>query len=182
MQALVEPGTTTPCSGAWRILRAGTVAVVAVGLGVLGHLAGGGDAPALSALIVAWAVAATTCWHLSGRRWTVRSLTGALGLTQSVMHVLCSLQCGMDMANGGGVMVTTHAVATVVAVLVLRFAEATAWSLLEALILRPVAAAAHVRTPALRRPLRALVWYEARAVRSALLVQGDPLRGPPVAV
>lgn len=182
VQGHVESRRPRVCVGGWRHLRAASVSLTAVGLAVGGHLYGGGTAPRWGAFAIVWALAALVSWHLSRRRWSVRTLIGALVLTQAAMHCLCSLQGDMAMAHGGATMLTGHLVATGVSVTCLRYGEATACALAEVLLLRPVGVASRLATPVVvvrRRTYRVHAWREARSVAAWLRVCADPLRGPP---
>jgi hypothetical protein len=104
-----------------RAARSGAVALAAVGTSVGGHALAGGSVPSPAALAgFTLAVAALTTW-LARLRWTPARLLAALGVAQGGFHL------GFEhLAPGTGLstdlrMVAWHAVAGVVAcVLVLR--------------------------------------------------------------
>jgi hypothetical protein len=178
-----------PTSGAPRLGRGAVVGVTAMGLALAGHVAGGGSLPtptsagALLALSVAGSVA------LSGRRWTLSALLVMLLGVQVVFHVAfgghpsaAGFAAHRHAAHSLGVsMVSAHLLAALTAALLLRRGESWCWRLV-ALLSRPVqiarvfgahpvpaSAARSVQSP--DRPLPAL--------RSLLLADAQPRRGPP---
>lgn len=174
-----RPGSVV-CSGGWRVARATTVSLVALGLAVGGHVYGGGSTPPWQVFAIVWAVAGGLSWSCSGHRWTSRELVAILLLVQAVMHMTCALGPAPETGAPGAVMLSGHALATAVSAAVLRYGEDAAWCLLDVLLLRPFAAVAASATVAAPWAASAIVrWPHACSNMARLLSRTIPLRGPP---
>lgn len=177
-------------TGAARWLRGTTVALAATGLGLVGHVAGGGSVLPTRPLLVLFAALVAGSVALSGRRWTLNPLLAVLLGTQVVFHVafagathhLAGLDHQMMGAhNPSWRMTGAHVAAAVLTALLLRRGETWCWQL-AALVTRPVRAARLLTSPSL---VASSCWRPAcanrvTALRSLLLVYAAPRRGPPV--
>jgi hypothetical protein len=173
-------------------MRGAMVAATAMGLALAGHVAGGGSAPASTTAIALFGLTAAGSVALSGRRWTLAELLTVLIGVQVVFHVAFGHQVGSSGVSvhehaGHGVsasMLIAHLLASFAAALLLRRGESWCWRLI-ALLNRPVrvarlfvvrrvpgSAAGSVQPG--QRPLPVL--------RSLLLVDAQPRRGPPALV
>lgn len=132
MSASFDPTSTTG-----RRLRAGLFAVVAAQLAALGHLAGGGRVPDLSALLTTTAVIAPVAGTLARRRRRFPAILGVLVLAQVLFHLLFCLTGHGDHAMPmdsrsdptSPRMLAFHLVAAALTALVLTCGEAAAFRL-----------------------------------------------------
>lgn len=174
------------CHGSWRHLRAAPVSLIALALGVFGHLLGGGQAPNALTFLLVWAIAAALSWSLSDRRFTVVPLAGVLIAVQAVMHLICLAEPGAASHHhgdtiSGPTMLMGHAAATLIAVTVLRFGEHTLWNLLDALLLTPARLVFAAPIVASRPwPIGAYIEHMRTVPVSQWLLRNDPVRGPPL--
>lgn len=171
------------CRGVLRHLRATAVSLIALSLGVGGHMLGGGHPPTALVFLGVWALAVVVTWPATGRRLTFWTLAGVLVVVQTGMHVVSSLHPAGGHHHGsdsyGWAMFIGHAVATGIAIVVLGYGERVLWSLLETLVLRPLQVIIAAQTP---RDSRSSVCIEAARHRPRvwLCAAADPARGPPM--
>jgi len=106
--------------------RAVELAATAVGLGVAGHMLGGGSvSPAV--LVPAFVPLLILARFCARKELSTTVIALTLSLGQSWVHMLASLT-GHGQAMNGTSMLCGHALATVVALLILRRREALAWT------------------------------------------------------
>jgi hypothetical protein len=154
-----------------------------MGLSVAGHLVAGGSLPASTTAATLLGLAVAGSVALSGRRWTVSSLVSVLLGVQVVCHVALAGGHNHQQAAHGvsGPMVVAHVLAALVTAALLSRGESWCWRLV-ALLGRPVhiARVFAARTPAdLGARLLPPVAGSLAALRSSLLVDAQPRRGPP---
>jgi hypothetical protein len=125
-----------PTRGAVRVLRAVVVGAAAVGVSLLGHLAGQAVVPSGVTLAASIVAAALVTWALSSRQWTAASLTGLLLAAQSVLHTVFTLGAGESGGHQLEPMIGGHLAATLVVVVVLTRGESLLWAVVESLSLR----------------------------------------------
>ena len=162
--------------------RAIELAVTAVALGTLGHLLGGAVVspvivlPALVPLLVLARLCAKS--ELSGRAITAYLVGGQLWV-----HTLASLT-GHHASTHPSSMLTGHAIATVIAVLIIRRREAAAWAKARrrALTIYLAGLLRLLAPVAVREPARINVWVVPSpiTVLSAVIGQSVVRRGPPL--
>ncbi len=169
------------------LLRGAVLAAACAVLTAAGHLAGGGSLPDLAVLVVLLPLLAGGFAALAERSRGTLGTLGVLGLGQLVLHQLIELlspahaahQALDAVAPSGPGMLITHAVATLVSAVALRFAD-RAIALLGGVLRRVLP---H-RPPALRadRPLATLALPgPAVSLRLArALAAAEARRGPPV--
>ncbi len=138
-----------------RVLRAGLLAAVAVGLGTVGHTLVSEAAPPTVAIAFLAVVLGTFAWLGAGREWRARTIVLVLAAGQGLTHVaamaaadphgihsaagnplLLHLQgtplAGAHGAGGALRLLAVHAVATLLCALWLRSGEKRAWRWLRA--------------------------------------------------
>lgn len=191
-----------------RVLRAGLLAAVAVGLGAVGHTLVSEAAPPTIAVAFLVVALGTFAWLAAGREWRARTIVLALAAGQGLTHVvamaaadphgihsasgnplLCHLQgtpfAGAHGAGGALRMLAVHGVATLLCALWLRSGEKRAWRWLRA----SIAVVGRVLLRGSRPPLGALVCLLPAAPRRSDLTasarslpapgRGWSRRGPP---
>ena len=193
-----------PATGALRLARAGLVALVTVALAALAHVLAGGALPPFVVVATLTAVVLAAAVVLTARRLGPVGAVALLGVGQLAVHssfsLVTSMTClpatvhahhpGMVMGPqaactavdplaqpvlGSSAMLVLHAVATVVAALVLVGADRALWWLaawLRPLLGLPAPVVAVVR-PSLPAPVE-VPWSRHAWWRDAV-----PLRGPP---
>lgn len=121
----------SPGHGGRRLVRAATVAILAVGPAVAAHGYADGCLPIGASAGVVLAVAGAS-WVLTGREVRGGALFGVLALTQGLTHLLLGLACaGETVAAHSGarpLMVLAHLVAIAVSAAGLRVGEAAWWA------------------------------------------------------
>jgi hypothetical protein len=152
-----------------RHVRAAAVAGTSFGLGLVGHLAGGGHTGSTGSLLFGAAFCALSGWSCSWRRLPAVAVAGVLLANQTVMHVAMFLgtssagqAMGPDcaMADGSDTM-------TIIP---------SGWMLAAHLVASVLAAALIVTTEAVWLGLSALARWIARVVRTVLLALPTPSR------
>ena len=148
MPSPLTSGAAAPSRGVLRVLRAGAVAGVVVGLAAGAHLMGGGELPGPALLLAVVVVLGAVTLLLAGRRFSWPVLGGLLGSGQLVLHEVfeqCSTQTvavvghghhqslvptgavSAGVGTGTPAMTAAHVVATVAATLVLLHGEHLVW-------------------------------------------------------
>lgn len=111
-------------TGAARWARGVVVGLLTLLLGSGAHISAGGQAPPAGATLVLTLLVAGLAVAISGHRWTVSSLLGLFLLTQGGVHLLAMSATAMP--HGAGLdplMISTHAVAAIVLVLIVLHGE-----------------------------------------------------------
>jgi hypothetical protein len=172
------------------VVRSAVVALSAVGLALLGHLAAGGSTPALGTLTVPVLVLLLVSYGLSGRRWTVGPLVAVLLGAQGFFHVAFADAATHGHGGFAGAgspapghpalpMLAGHVGAALLAALLLRRGEDWLWGLVALLALawRTARIAAPRPVPATRTLARSLPGEVPAALH--LLEDAVARRGPP---
>jgi hypothetical protein len=169
-------------------VRGAAVGASAIGLSLAGHLGAGGSLPTSTTAIVLVALTVAGSVALSGRRWTVSALLTVLLGVQVVFHVAFGDHQGATGVAGhhhaahslSASMVLAHLLAAVGTSLLLRRGESWCWRLV-ALLSRP----SHVARVSDDSPVlasaarRLLIRHTSTVLRSLLLADAQPRRGPP---
>jgi hypothetical protein len=184
-------------SGAGRWARGGTVGLVAVGVALAGHVAGGASTPEPAALAAVALGAAFIGVALSGRQWTLGPLLSLLLGAQAVLHVMfgpgdpaapvvggiphahhhAAAAATADHAALG--MLPAHVLAVLITALLLRRGEQWCWAPARALA-RPLRIALLAGAPPV--PPRSglpVTGQRPSSPRSLMLAAALPDRGPP---
>lgn len=184
-----RPSVGLPTSGVLRFARGTAVGATAMGLAVTGHAVGGRSLPASSTAVALLALTVAGSVALSGRRWTVSALVTVLLGVQAVCHVaFADHPTAAPVADHHHAahsvtasMLVAHVLAALVTAVLLRRGESWCWRL-AALLSRPmhVARVFTARTvPASRDRLVPSADGSLAVLRSLLLADGQPRRGPP---
>lgn len=174
-----------------RLARSAAFAAVCVALAAVGHLAGGGDGPALGALGLGTAGVFAGAYALAGRERSHGVIAGLLVGMQALLHELFTegqtarVLIDPDHGHGGlGVsvgMILAHLTASLVAAWWLARGEAALWAVLRRLGVGAWRVLAAPRVPALPRQVRvratAVPFSSVRPLRHAVIRRGPPLAG-----
>jgi hypothetical protein len=172
-------------AGPWAgpVMRGAVLASLGTFLAALGHLAGGGTLPDLGMLVVLGPLLALATVGLAERTRGPAGLLLVLGGGQFALHeLLVVLGHGHPEAAGpsGPSMLVMHAVATLVTAALLRDVDVALGLLVaglrRALPRRLAPPAVDVLPLTLPVPAAGVVGHTARAVTSALLRRGPPVR------
>ncbi|MFQ4150536.1 hypothetical protein AAGW05_17930 [Arthrobacter sp. LAPM80] len=184
-------------------LRGWTAAVFATSAAALSHVLGGGDAPHPVLIFVSLAISALVCSALARRVLSLKNLVTAVVTSEGLFHLLFSLSSGapasmsssamaagqhggMGMGHAGhdGSMWLSHSTAAALTIVFLRYGEASAVRVLDALRMRITTIKGLVIVP-IPAPSRINAAPGTRLSAKAAMAVPLPVRhhrGPPILV
>ena len=177
---MAGPDRGSPYGGPVRVARGWSVGAFATCLSVGGHSLAGGTAPSPALLSAIVGAASAVAVAMSSLEWTVRRLTGVLLVAQAGFHLLFMMGSKSHATGNPSAMLVWHVAASVVSVVVLRYAESALVGLVDRVGLRRFSTLSSYRATSgpRRRPPGFFVFVGASASwqQTTVLVRGPPAK------